>query len=47
MINHDVGHHWGNPHASCIKRGAPASVIVQQTEGLHGCLPNPWPTIQR
>jgi hypothetical protein len=43
VVNHEVGHEFGQHHQGCPRRGGPAPVMVQQTLSLRGCVPYAWP----
>ena len=44
VVNHETGHWLGHGHRYCSGGGALAPVMMQQSKGLSGCVPNPWPT---
>jgi hypothetical protein len=43
VVNHEVGHVFGNGHVNCPGPGQPAPVMLQQTLDLAGCTKNAWP----
>ena len=45
LVNHEFGHLLGQHHPSstCLRAGALAPVMGQQSTELNGCRANPWP----
>lgn len=43
VLNHEIGHALGRMHERCSGTGKRAPIMLQQTVGLHGCLPDPFP----
>ena len=42
LVLHEFGHVLGHGHTACPCPGAPAPIMMQQTRGTDGCVPDPW-----
>lgn len=44
VVNHETGHYLGHPHIpACETPNGLGPIMLQQSTGLRGCTPNPWP----
>ncbi|MFE3760567.1 DUF3152 domain-containing protein [Streptomyces sp. NPDC059104] len=43
IVNHEIGHWLGKGHLTCPGAGRPAPAMMQQIDGLKGCVSNAWP----
>lgn len=43
IVNHEVGHWLNRGHLTCPGPGQPAPAMMQQIDGLKGCVSNAWP----
>ncbi|MFJ7209288.1 DUF3152 domain-containing protein [Streptomyces sp. NPDC098789] len=43
IVNHEIGHWLGRGHLTCPGPGRPAPAMMQQIDGLKGCVSNAWP----
>ncbi len=44
VVNHETGHYLGHQHIpACETPNGLGPIMLQQSTGLRGCTPNPWP----